>query len=225
MQRKLMALFRPVMVPGSYDKLAGVDSARYHWTDWYLPGQWLPRWLVAGSKRKFADLVWEKERLWRGEGKERLEVLLSGEKMFEGMNGLIEKKYCEKFPDVVTTDGVFSPRSQMVILRRIVPFTTQATEAAESWCSIFPGPSTTLLTGDTPFGIFVSLCKSSTPDTKCVANLDLRPLYDQIAHPNMMIPYVFLVDKDGYIRWRSCWAPTEKEAEMFKRADTWMHEL
>eukprot|EP01064_Diplonema_japonicum_P018747 TRINITY_DN27433_c0_g1_i1.p1 TRINITY_DN27433_c0_g1~~TRINITY_DN27433_c0_g1_i1.p1 ORF type:complete len:226 (+),score=44.01 TRINITY_DN27433_c0_g1_i1:22-678(+) len=207
------AFSKEILRPG-YTTANGVE--KLSWTDWYKPGQYLPRWIAMGSKKKYADLLYKTGKLWQSPAKERFELMLCGEKLFEGGAVPLKREHSQKFPELNSDDGVFAPSSQLVVLYKPTSTTPEAIAAVDAWEEAYPGTTTRLIVTDTGLGRSIIAYAEPAPGKVTCSSLDCRPLYQLIATNNTGVPYAFLVDSEGLIRWRSCWKPTEKEKEFLK---------
>ncbi|KAJ9448949.1 hypothetical protein DIPPA_05051 [Diplonema papillatum] len=197
---------KPEYVAGKMNLLAQLSA----WSA-YVPTTFVPRILSSFHKRSFTKLWYHRTMLvQKGPSRERLEILVAGEKLFEGRRRPTPAADSQKFPEVLTTTGVFSPRSEMVIvspLRRGV--LDRGTIVAE-WANRYPGSVSFLYVAD-DLQSWVTTKRVDEPGIYFCNTFDARPLYELIACQNTVVPFVFIVDAESRIRWRSCYLPTDSE--------------
>eukprot|EP01063_Lacrimia_lanifica_P040936 TRINITY_DN9437_c0_g1_i1.p2 TRINITY_DN9437_c0_g1~~TRINITY_DN9437_c0_g1_i1.p2 ORF type:complete len:221 (+),score=58.00 TRINITY_DN9437_c0_g1_i1:49-711(+) len=202
----------------AFEAARGKNPRQYSAWGWVLPKSYVPRLLVGFSGKRMASLLYQSSVVnWKPVGKERLELALSGEKLFEGNATLAKPEHSQKFPDVNVTTGAYAPRSELVILMRASPHPPAYRDAVEAWASAWPGKTTRLCVAESHHTWPNAWQDAGArADTHHCVTFDARPLYDHIAYTNASVPYVFLVDGQGLIRWRSCWAPTQREVEFLQ---------
>eukprot|EP01061_Rhynchopus_euleeides_P043935 TRINITY_DN767_c2_g2_i1.p1 TRINITY_DN767_c2_g2~~TRINITY_DN767_c2_g2_i1.p1 ORF type:complete len:226 (+),score=64.89 TRINITY_DN767_c2_g2_i1:147-824(+) len=195
--------------------------------DSYLPRSFLPRVLTMFSKKKMSDLYFRNEfLLWQyRKAPQHADLVVSGFKIFEGNNVYSPKESSQAFPDINTLAGVFSPRGQMVIFTSGSYPYPEFQNAMDEWEAAWPGKVTRLHLQDTLPGWSAALdhvkeLEGVPAEEKkehfCVTS-DARGVFHHLASQNRLVPYVFIVDNNGLIRWRSSWAPTQREIEVINQ--------
>ena len=197
----------------------GLRPDMFRMWDYYGARSWVPRLGMMFSKRGMSNIVSRSDLLtWQHSlPKMRMDLVITGWKVFEGQSVLLEKEHSQPFPQVNTTAGLFEPRGTLVVMTEDAIPCEEARQAIEEWKTASPYPVQHLQVMDTASGWARAAITASLPEgTHHCSTWDGRPLYHLIAAQNRLVPYVFLVDDTGRIRWRSSWKPTEREKDFLK---------
>ena len=184
--------------------------------DAYIPYSYMPRILSVFSRRTMLGLIRRNEFQMAQYRKPVMcsEAVLTGLKFFEGNDVLTARADSQKFPVFNTTEGEVELKGQMVIMSCLAPSCDEYVVAMKEWADAYKGKVSVLHVSDMIESC--ALLNKATPELSHLkeyfsVTADCRHAYELLATNNRLVPYVFIVDEQGFIRWRSCWQPTERE--------------
>eukprot|EP01060_Flectonema_neradi_P008757 TRINITY_DN16269_c0_g1_i1.p1 TRINITY_DN16269_c0_g1~~TRINITY_DN16269_c0_g1_i1.p1 ORF type:complete len:237 (+),score=22.76 TRINITY_DN16269_c0_g1_i1:57-713(+) len=201
---------RAVLRPG-YELSPGTYRAEL-WRN-YLPSTMLPKFMLMLSSKRVYKFLYNQMKRTKHLGEERAELAMCNMKFFRGNPWLVRESSARAFPTLVLNGGEFSPKAEMVILIGHRANMEGLDETIDEWKRIWDAKATVIMMDDSLVGCILP---ESDPvkGTLFASSSDNSPVWDQLAFKNNSIPFVFLVDSKGLLRWQSCGRPTEDEEKM-----------
>ena len=168
------------------------------------------------SSSKTYKLLYDQTRRSKGLGEERMELVVSDKKLFRGNPWLIRSQAARKFPTLKVNTGDFNPTSQLVILSGYRAGIEGTEQSIQRWKDCWGGTSTVIVLNDTFTSFFLPDTDESS-GTVYASSTDNKPVWNQLAYQNDSIPFIFLVDSKGRLRWQSSGYPTPDEEKLLSK--------